>query len=216
MKAIVLGATGATGRVLTKQLLDNDDYQSVTVFTRKPLAFTHPKLAVHLIDFEAPDTWTDKVQGGVLFCCLGTTLKQAGSQENQIKIDHDYPLMFAEIAKQNGIERFAVISSDGADADSRLFYYRLKGRLENDLQNVGLSHLIIFRPPLLKRENSNRLGEVAGGTVLSFLNRFGLFKSVKPMPTDVLAKAMIRAVAENKTGVLDKSEIWALAYSDKS
>ncbi|WP_066803806.1 NAD(P)H-binding protein [Moraxella oblonga] len=210
MKAIVIGATGATGKALSQMLLNNEHYQSVVVFVRKPVAITHPKLTVHLIDFDKPSDWADKVCGDVLFCCLGTTLKQAGGQENQRKIDYDYPLMFANIAKQNDIARFVVLSSDGANASSRLFYYRLKGELEMALQNIGLTHLTILRPPLLKRENSDRLGEMVSEKALSFLNQFGLFLSAKPMPTDVLARAMIQAIADNKTGILEKGEIWRL------
>lgn len=210
MKAIVIGATGATGNALTQLLLNNEHYQSVMIFVRKPVAITHPKLTVHLIDFDTPDDWADKVKGDVLFCCLGTTLKQAGNQQNQRKIDFDYPLVFANIAKQNGIARFVVLSSDGANANSRLFYYRLKGELEMALQNIGLTYLTICRPPLLKRANSDRLGEMVSEKALSFLNQFGLLLSAKPMPTDVLAKAMIQAVADNKTGILEKGEIWGL------
>ncbi|MDO4895383.1 NAD(P)H-binding protein [Moraxella sp.] len=210
MKAIVIGATGATGNALTQLLLNNEHYQSVMIFVRKPVAITHPKLTVHLIDFDKPSDWADKVKGDVLFCCLGTTLKQAGGQENQRKIDYDYPLVFANIAKQNGIAHFVVLSSDGANANSRLFYYRLKGELETALQNIGLTHLTILRPPLLKRANSDRLGEMVSEKALSFLNQFGLLLSAKPMPTDVLARAMIEAVAQNKTGILEKGEIWGL------
>ncbi|WLF83353.1 NAD(P)H-binding protein [Moraxella sp. ZY210820] len=210
MKAIVIGATGATGNALTQLLLNNEHYQSVMIFVRKPVAITHPKLTVHLIDFDRPDTWADKVRGDVLFCCLGTTLKQAGSKDNQRKIDLDYPVNFAKIAKQNDIARFVVISSQGANAKSPLFYYRLKGELENALQAIGLNKLTIVRPPLLKREHSDRLGENLSEKILSFFNGLGLFQSAKPMPTDVLARAMIEAALQNKTGILEKEEIWGV------
>lgn len=211
MKALIIGATGATGKDLLTQVLDDDNFSQVIIFVRKAVETTHPKLTVYLIDFDKPSDWADKVQGDVLFCCLGTTLKQAGSQQNQTKIDRTYPHTFAQIAKQNGIAHCVLVSSDRADAKSPLFYYRLKGELEHDLCAVGFKRLTIVRPPLLKRKNSDRLGERLGEKALTLFNRLGLLHSMRPMPTQILAKAMIQAVLQGKTGILDKQTLWALA-----
>lgn len=88
MKADIIGATGSTGRVLLAQLLNDERFDEVHIFVRRPPDFAHDKLCVHLIDFSRPDTWADKLRGDVLFSCLGTTLKDAGSQEAQRKIDY--------------------------------------------------------------------------------------------------------------------------------
>ena len=88
MKVDIIGATGATGRVLLAQLLNDERFDEVHIFVRRAPDFAHDKLCVHLIDFSRPDTWADKLRGDVLFSCLGTTLKDAGSQEAQRKIDY--------------------------------------------------------------------------------------------------------------------------------
>ena len=147
----------------------------------------------------------------MLFGCLGTTLKQAGSKPKQYKIDHDYTVNVANIAHQNGVGQMVVISSDGANPNSPLFYYRLKGDMERSLSDIGFDKLTLMRPPLLKRQNSDRMGERLGEKVLTVANRFGLLMSAKPMPTDALARAMRQAVFADKVGVVDKGEIWDLA-----
>ena len=92
MRAFVLGATGATGRDLVEQLLADARYERVEVAVRRPLGVKHPKLRVHLVDFEQPAAWSAAVQGDVLFLCMGTTLKAAGSEAAQRRVDVDYPL----------------------------------------------------------------------------------------------------------------------------
>lgn len=90
MKALVIGATGAVGRDLVDQLLKDDAFGSVVAFVRRPLAVENPKLTVHVIDFDHPEQWRQLLQGDVLFSCLGTTIKAAGSQEAQWKVDYTY------------------------------------------------------------------------------------------------------------------------------
>ena len=90
MHALIIGATGATGHALLTQLLDNPMFSHVSIFVRRPVSIEHPKLTTHIIDFDQAHTWQDKVRGDVLFCCLGTTLKDAGSQAAQWRIDYDY------------------------------------------------------------------------------------------------------------------------------
>lgn len=210
LHAIIIGATGATGTPLTEQLLADERFDKVTVFVRRVIDIAHPKLTVHIVDFDTPDTWAGKVRGDVLFGCLGTTLKQAGSKSEQYKIDHDYTVNIAKIAHQNGVGQMIVISSDGASPNSPLFYYRLKGDVERSLSAIGFDKLMFMRPPLLKRQNSDRMGERLGEKVLTVANRFGLIMSVKPLPTDTLARAMRQAVFADKVGVVDKGEIWDL------
>ena len=213
MKALIIGATGATGTTLTEQLLNHANFSHITVFVRKPLALMHPKLTVEVIDFDKPDTWADKVRGDVLFSCLGTTLKQAGSKANQYKIDYTYQYNFAKIAKQNGINHYVLVSSGMANANSKAYYTRLKGELDNAVMALNFNRLTILRPPLLKRPNSDRLGEVWADKILTMLGAFGVLSSQKPMPTDDLAHAMIQAVLQPATGILEKSQIWALIKS---
>lgn len=210
MKAIVIGATGATGKVLTKQLLDNPKFSQVVIFVRKNIDFSHPKLTVEIIDFDKLETYQAKITGDVLFSCLSTTLKQAGSKDAQYLIDYTYQYNFAKIAKQNGVSHYVLISADMANASSISFYPKIKGELENSVMALNFEKLSIFRPPLLIRENTDRVGEKMAEKVLLSFNKIGLLKSHKPLPTPLLAQAMITAVLDNHTGILNKEKIWQL------
>lgn len=192
MKAIVIGAIGATGKALLPLLAASPEVESIDCFGRRHPDFTHQKLNSHQIDFSHPDDWREKVQGNVLFACLGTTLKAAGSKEAQWAIDYEANLEFAKAARENGVH--TLVSASGANAASRLFYQRMKGELEQALIALNFPRLIIFRPPLLIRPNSDRLGEKVAERIFRVLNRIGLMKSQRPLAVEKLAQAMLKAV----------------------
>ena len=121
MRAIVVGATGAVGRDLVEALCADPRYTEVRTFTRRELGVDDPKLRPYVVDFERTEGWHDLVQGDVIFSALGTSKKQAGSKEAQYHIDHDYQLMFATFAKQNGVRHMVLVSSAGADTGSSFF-----------------------------------------------------------------------------------------------
>lgn len=100
MKALVIGATGATGKDLVNQLLNDKEFDEVDIFVRKPVDIQNDKLKVHVVNFEKPEEWKEMVKGDVAFSCLGTTLKDAGSKEAQKKVDFDYQYEFAKAAKR--------------------------------------------------------------------------------------------------------------------
>ena len=193
MKALVIGATGATGRDLVNQLLTDKDYDEVNVFVRRPLTVESPKLKTHIVDFEKPEEWKDLVNGDVAFSCLGTTLKAAGSKEAQRKVDYDYQYNFAKAAKENEVEDYILVSSYGANPKSKIFYSRMKGELEQSIKALHFNKLMIFQPGMLDRKDSERTGEVLGGKIIKFANKFGVLTQQKPLPTAVLAKAMINS-----------------------
>ena len=193
MKALVIGATGATGRDLVNQLLTDKDYDEVNVFVRRPLEVESPKLKTHIVDFEKPEEWKDLVNGDVAFSCLGTTLKDAGSKEAQRKVDYDYQYNFAKAAKENEVEDYILVSSYGANPKSKIFYSRMKGELEQSIKALHFNKLMIFQPGMLDRKDSERTGEVLGGKIIKFANKFGVLTQQKPLPTAVLAKAMINS-----------------------
>ena len=194
MKAIVIGATGATGKSLLPLLATSSEVESIDCFGRRHPDFTHQKLNSHQIDFSHPDDWREKVQGDVLFACLGTTLKAAGSKEAQWAIDYEANLEFAKAARQNGVNALVLISASGANSASRLFYQRMKGELEQAMLALKFPHLIIFRPPLLIRPNSDRLGEKIAERIFRVLNRIGMLKNQRPLAVEKLAQAMLKAV----------------------
>ena len=130
MKALVIGATGATGKDLVNKLLEDKDFQEVHAFVRRPLNIKNEKLKAHVVDFEKPEEWKDLVKGDVAFSCLGTTLKDAGSKDAQRKVDFDYQYQFAKNAKENEVEDYILVSSYGANPNSKIFYSRMKGELE--------------------------------------------------------------------------------------
>ena len=200
MKALIIGATGATGSDLLELLLADSKTESVEIFVRRSPEIKHDKLTVHLIDFDKPEQWSHRVKGDILFSCLGTTLKDAGSKAAQWKVVHDYQYLFAKAAKENGVGSCVLVSSVNASAKSPIFYARMKGELEEDVRRLGFARLIIFRPPSLIRRESDRTMERVGVRVLRFLNRLGLFRSMQPMPTDLLAEAMLHAAGSSGKG----------------
>lgn len=215
MKVLVIGATGATGKELVGKLLDDPDFHEIHAFSRRNLSVTHPKLTVHVIDFEKPEDWRYLVKGDVAFSCLGTTLKDAGSKANQWKVDHDYQLDFAKAAKENQVEDYILVSSYGANSKSKLFYSRMKGALEEAVKALHFNKITIFQPGMLERKESERSGEVLGGKIIKFANKLGILTSQKPLPTEVLAQAMINA-AKIKSNGYSKIKLGAIfSFAEK-
>lgn len=211
MNAVVIGATGATGRELVLQLLSNPKVDSVTVLVRRPFFTSEPKLHEVIVDFDHLENYSDFIIGDVAFSTLGTTLKDAGSKEAQWVVDYDYQLKFAALCKMNRIDTFVLLSSAQASKKSRFHYTKMKGLLEEGIKALDFSKLIIVRPGPIDRPNTNRKGEKYAVKTLKFLNRIGLFKPYKPISTMFLAKAIVDAVFEDKDGILDiynPKEIW--------
>lgn len=193
MKALVIGATGSTGIFLVDELLKDNDYTSVVTFVRKPSGKEHSKLTEHIVNFDTVAFFKDQISGDVLFSCLGTTLKAAGSKEKQWKIDFDIPAAFALAAKQNEVKSFVLVSSYGASAKSSVFYSKMKGKLEDYIAELNFGQYIIFRPGPLVRENSDRLGEKISVKLFNFLNAIGILTKFKPLETQLLAQKLAKA-----------------------
>ena len=213
MKAIIIGATGATGKSLLPLLAAHSEIERIDCFGRRNPDFSHQKLYAHQIDFARIETWQNDVQGDVLFACLGTTLKAAGSKEAQWAVDYEANFEFAKAARENGVHTLVLVSASGANAASRLFYQKMKGELEQALIALNFPRLIIFRPPLLIRPNSDRLGEKVAERILNGLNRIGLLKNQRPLAVEVLAQAMLKAAlrsSEHSVQVYEPQEIFTL------
>lgn len=193
MKALVIGATGATGKDLVNTLLDDHDFEEVHAFVRRPLNVENEKLKTHIVDFENPEEWKDLVKGDVAFSCLGTTLKTAGSKEAQKKVDYDYQYNFAKTARENEVEDYVLVSSYGASPRSKIFYSRMKGELEQAVKDLHFNKITIFQPGMLERKNTDRTAEALGGKIIKFVNKFGVLESQKPLPTNILAQAMVNS-----------------------
>ena len=192
MRALIVGATGATGSDLLQQLLEDPVFSGIDIFVRRDPGIRHEKLRTHLIDFDRPEQWRHLLTGDVLFSCLGTTRKAAGSKKAQWEIDYEYQYQFAKAARENGVSHYVLVSSAGASPTSLLFYPKMKGQLEEAIKALGFPTLSILRPPILVRKQSDRSEEVAGVKVIRALNSLGLLRSQTPLPTHLLAKAMIQ------------------------
>lgn len=191
MKAIVIGGSGATGKELIRHLLADPRFQAVTALVRKPFFDPHAKLTEVIVDFESLSNYSQHIQGDVAFSCLGTTLKDAGSKAAQWRVDHDYQLEFATLAKANGVESFVLLSAIGASPKSSIFYSRMKGELEESIQKLDFTHLVICKPGAIDRPGTTRAGEKAMINVLRMFNSIGLFKRYAPITTDHLAQSLI-------------------------
>lgn len=191
--AIVVGATGLTGTSLIEQLCENDDYVSVIVIARRELQYKHPKLEVKIRNFDTLEE-KDIEFAHELYCCLGTTIKKAGSREAFEKVDFEYPLAIASLAKKRGIPHMLVITAMGANEQSSIYYNRVKGKLEQELMELGLQRLSIIRPSLLVGQREEfRFGEKLGETVLKLTKPLliGPLKRVRSIDVSQVAKAMI-------------------------
>ncbi len=191
--AIVLGASGLIGNELLQLLLADSQFNKVKVFVRKKLTITHEKLEQHIIDFNSITDCTELIKGDVFFCCIGTTIKTAGSKEAFLKVDYEYPTQFAKIAKANGLKHALFISSLGADKNASNFYLKVKGDTEFVLEQLDFENLTLLRPSLLLgKRNEFRFGETIAKifmTIFSFIF-IGKIKKYKPIQAITVAKAM--------------------------
>jgi hypothetical protein len=204
--ALVFGATGATGKEIVCQLLKDITFDKVSIFVRTKSGIKHEKLVQHQIDFSKLESYKEFIQGDVLFSCLGTTLKDAGSKEQQFLIDYTYQYEFAKMASENGVTKYSLISSAGANKSSFFFYPKIKGQLEASVQKLSFNSIQIFQPPILIRpQELIRKGEKIAIAFFQKLNEFGLFKSQKPLPVSILAQRMI---SEIKTPQKEKIKIF--------
>ncbi|WP_391119776.1 NAD-dependent epimerase/dehydratase family protein [Psychrobacillus sp. L3] len=202
--AIVVGATGLTGSLLVKQLCESEEYVSVSVIARRDISYKHPKLEVKIKDFDALEEKDFEIAED-LFCCLGTTMRIAKTKENFEKVDLLYPLQIASLAKKRGIHHMLVISAAGSSKKSPFFYSRIKGEMEQQLIDLNLPQLSIFRPSLLTGHRKEfRLGERLAEGVFQLLNPilFGPLKRFRSIDGKQLAYAMVHfAVRANKNKV---------------
>ncbi len=193
--ALIAGASGLVGGFLLRQLLELPEYGRVVSLGRRPLALTHPKLVQVTVDFAALEKVTADLRCDDAFCCLGTTIKRAGSQENFRAVDHAAVLAVAWAARRNGAARFFVVSSLGANAQSRVFYNRVKGETEEALEVLDFQTLGIFRPSLLLGPRAEkRLGERVGAALMWVAEPLllGSLRQYRAIQAEVVARAMAR------------------------
>ncbi len=198
MTALVVGSTGFIGNLLTIKLLESKIYDKVKVLVRKPMHLQHPDLEQIIVDFDKIDAL--KIVADDVFCCLGTTMRKAGSKSAFYKVDFTYPLEIAKIALKNGAKQYAIVTAMGADPKSLIYYNRVKGDIEKALGELNYSTLLIFRPSMLLGERGeSRFGESIGKVLMTMFD-FITPKKYKGVQGDKVANAMLQNTQKGLKG----------------
>jgi uncharacterized protein YbjT (DUF2867 family) len=203
-KAIIVGASGLIGSSLLDILLHEPEFDEVLILVRKELPVKHAKLKQLVIDFDKLKDYAASITGDVVFSCLGSTVKKTPDLSVYRKIDHDYPLQLAEIASQNGVEQYHLVSSLGADAKASNFYLKTKGQIEDDLKQVALKTLCIYQPAFLTGDRKEyRLAEKFLIPLMKLLNPLlmGNLKKYRSIPAKTVAMAMYKQALKKQEGI---------------
>ncbi len=198
--ALIAGATGLIGGQLLELLLKDNRYNEVIALSRKPLSSNHPKLTNVVIDFDRLAEQSDALRADDVFCCLGTTMKQAGSQKAFYKVDFEYPLQIAKITRALGARQYLLVTALGANKKSSIYYNRVKGEIEEAVGNQDFESYHIFRPSFLQGDRiENRPGEQA---TTAFFKLFGFLvpRKFKAIDSVKVARAMLFNAKAEKSG----------------
>ncbi|MBI5511292.1 MAG: NAD-dependent epimerase/dehydratase family protein [Deltaproteobacteria bacterium] len=214
--ALVLGATGLIGSHVVRRLLEAPTWGQVTVLARRAANTSHPKLRWHVVDLDDRSTWTRFAKIDDVFDCLGTTIKQAGSQAQFRHVDLELPLAVSRAARDAGAAHASLISSLGADRRARVFYSRVKGEREAEMQALGFPSLHLLRPSLLLGERATaRAGEKMGELILGIGRPLlvGPWRKYRAIRGEDVARAMVHLAASPNPGtrVLLSDEIAKVA-----
>ncbi len=190
--ALLLGATGLVGSECLKLLASDPTFERVVVLTRRPFQVTtSQRVECHQVNFDDPTSFASYLNVDAVICALGTTIKKVGSQEAFRKVDYEYPLMFAKLAREAGANHFLLVTSMGTDAKSSNFYLRVKGELEDSISALGFPSLSTFRPSLLLGpRNEFRFGELISQKVLGAIS-FMIPRSVRPVQASKVASVIV-------------------------
>lgn len=196
-KALVFGASGMVGGELVSQLKDQSTYSSIEVFNRKPMNDKSLKVHEHIIDFSRLEESLNLITGDELFICLGTTIRKAGSVKRVEEIDRDLPVRIAQMAFSNGVTRVAVVSSLGADPNSRNYYLRIKGEMEAGIRKIPFDQIVIARPSMLFGQRKEfRFGELVGKVFMKSIGSLlvGHARKYRGIEGHTVAAAMIALI----------------------
>lgn len=192
--AIILGATGLTGSNLLDMLLKDDRYKSVILFSRSTVGVKHPKLEEYLIDVLNLESQKDRFKADEVFCCIGTTRAKTPNKKRYKEIDYGIPMNAAKLCKVNSIPTLVLISSLGANPNSKVFYNRIKGEMERDVIDFKIPKTHIMQPSLIGGKRvEKRLGEWLFKQLMRVFNLLlvGPLEKYRSIPPETIAKAMV-------------------------
>lgn len=206
--ALIAGASGLVGGHCLRLLLESDRYSQVISIGRRDLPLIHPKLDQQVIDFDRLGSYTRELVADDIYCCLGTTIKQAGSKEAFYKVDFTYVTQLAKITAGKNATQFLVVSATGADAKSFIFYNQVKGKMEQDVKEQGFNDVHIFQPSLLLGEREEeRTGEELATRIMKPLSSLmvGPLRKYKPIEAETVARAMVYAASQDQEGIYTRA-----------
>ncbi|HEU0300984.1 MAG TPA: NAD(P)H-binding protein [Longimicrobium sp.] len=203
-RALLLGATGLVGRHVLDLLLDDPAFGRVVVLGRRPVDRDHAKLEQHVVDLGQLDRHGELFRVDDVFCCLGTTIRAAGSQEAFRRVDHDYVVDAARVAAAAGARRYLLVTAAGADRRSRFFYSRVKGDAEDGVRAQPFEGVVILRPSLIlgpraERRPSEALAQRVAPMLAPLL--VGPLRRYRAVQAGAVARAMVRLAKERPRNV---------------
>jgi uncharacterized protein YbjT (DUF2867 family) len=202
--ALLAGATGLVGNALLPLLLASERYAKVIVVGRRPVAIEHPKLTQVVTELSKLEDERLRLIADDVYCCLGTTMRQAGSKEAFYEVDFLYVVKLAAITAANFAAQFLVVSVLGADAESRFYYNKVKGEMEAAVKQTPFRAIHVFRPSLLLGQRATpRLGERIGGWLLTLARPLlrGRWHKYRPVAAATVARAMLQAASDDGGGI---------------
>lgn len=207
--AIILGATGLTGSLVLTELLSDNRYDRILLFSRSACGIQHPKIEEHIVDVLNLEEAAPHFRADEVYCCIGTTKKKTPDKDLYRKIDFGIPASAARIASQNGVKSFAVVSAIGADSKSSIAYNRIKGDMEQAVFDANIEHTYILRPSIISGDREEkRLGEKIGLFVFKLLKPlfFGKLKKYRAVEATTIAHRMIELCNSNAESQIVESD----------
>jgi uncharacterized protein YbjT (DUF2867 family) len=203
-KVILVGASGLIGKHLLSNLISSDDISEITLLVRNKIGISNPKVVELVINFDEINQYSSIITGDIIYCCIGTTKSKTPDATNYRRIDLEYPLNLAKIGVENGVSQFHVISSLGANSESKNAYLKLKGELEKELKKLNIQSLHIYQPSFLDgNRKENRPLEKIMLPIWKLINPLllGPFENYRSIQASDVAKAMINQSKKELKGI---------------
>lgn len=203
MEVSIIGASGLVGHELTLILAHLPEVTKIKAFTRSPLGRMPAKVENYIINFDSLSNYEQDLKAEVFICCLGSTIKKAGSKDNFKKVDYEYALNFAKLAEKTAAKKFLIITAMGASSNSLVFYNQVKGQLEDKIRELHISQVEVFRPSLILGERKeSRTGEEFMKKAFHAIPKLfsGPLEKYRPIEASDIAKAMAIATLDFREG----------------